>query len=114
MWCPLCGNSSETRTMVCLSGQSGKRATTPAQDRYFKLLYTKGIVCIPLTVNHEIDRLACCRKLLFWAVDNWRRVLLSDESRFTVWTVTRDVFSSGENPGIDISPLTLSKRTTMV
>ncbi|GFX00741.1 hypothetical protein TNCV_4577081 [Trichonephila clavipes] len=35
-------------------------------------------------------------------------------SRDSVWTVTRDVFSSGENPRVNFSSLTLSKVTTMV
>ncbi|GFW57587.1 hypothetical protein TNCV_2925061 [Trichonephila clavipes] len=54
---------------------------------------TSPAACIPLTVHHKKEHLACSREHLSWTENDWwEEVLFSDESRFRLDIDSRCVF----------------------
>ncbi|GFX77843.1 transposable element Tcb2 transposase [Trichonephila clavipes] len=86
-------------TGIAIRGfSSGRpRGTTPADDRYIVLqarrnrrLHGGGLFarrpvrCVPLTPAHRRRRSLWCREHRKWRDNEWRRVLFTDESRFSL------------------------------
>ncbi|GFV39195.1 transposable element Tcb2 transposase [Trichonephila clavipes] len=47
--------------------------------------------CLPLKVDHQRHRLQWCREHKNWTTDQWSRVLLTDESRFSATSDSQSV-----------------------
>ncbi|UYV65350.1 hypothetical protein LAZ67_3004024 [Cordylochernes scorpioides] len=55
-------------------------------------LYAKRpMSCIPLIPSYSIARLHWCRGYQFWSQDQWAHVLFSDESSFSLDTVSKSI-----------------------
>ncbi|KFM60058.1 Transposable element Tcb2 transposase, partial [Stegodyphus mimosarum] len=53
-------------------------------------LYARGpAICVPLTPRHRRDRLQWARQHLHWTPDQWRAVLFTDESKFSLESDSR-------------------------
>ncbi|GFW01181.1 HTH_Tnp_Tc3_2 domain-containing protein [Trichonephila clavipes] len=104
MWCPLCGNNSETGTVDHRPGQGRKKATIPAQDHYLRLLAKRdrSATAIQLSLNlynatgTSISRITVAQRLN--AEDDWGG-FSSIMSCDSVWTTTRDRYSFRRQPG---------------
>ncbi|GFY36847.1 transposable element Tcb2 transposase [Trichonephila clavipes] len=87
-----------TGTAVRKVGSGHPRTTTAGDDRYIILqakrdrrqrLHKRGLFarrperCLPLKIDHRCHRLQWFREHKNWITDQWSRVLLTDESRFS-------------------------------
>ncbi|UYV66553.1 hypothetical protein LAZ67_4002055 [Cordylochernes scorpioides] len=67
-------------------------------DTIRRRLHKKGlyarrpIICVPLTPPQKRARKLCCRQHVAWSPDEWRRVMFTDESRFSLNSDSRRVF----------------------
>ncbi|UYV64989.1 hypothetical protein LAZ67_3002663 [Cordylochernes scorpioides] len=58
-----------------------------------KGLYARRpIICVPLTPPQKITKKFWCRQHVAWNPDEWRRVMFTDESRFSLNSDSRRVF----------------------
>ncbi|GFX90315.1 hypothetical protein TNCV_3848901 [Trichonephila clavipes] len=87
MWCRLWRNYSQTLSINLSRPQKVSIFLTVTQKK-------------PISYGAENTRLG-------WRMIKGKPVT----SRDSEWTATRDVFSSGKNPVVDIGPLTLSERS---
>ncbi|GFU51139.1 HTH_Tnp_Tc3_2 domain-containing protein [Trichonephila clavipes] len=60
------------------------RHPVPSRETIFGLRSRRPLRRLPLTPHHRQCRLDFCRPRATWSVTDWRRVIFSDESRFSL------------------------------
>ncbi|GFV19771.1 transposable element Tcb1 transposase [Trichonephila clavipes] len=97
--------------MTQATGRSISRFTVTRRLHGGGLFARRPVRCIPLTPAHRRRRSLWRREHRNWRNNEWGRVLLTDESRFSLSSDSHRIYSSGESEEAAIIPRTSLKGT---
>lgn len=112
----LCARRNRTATptqlLSSLAAATGRLVSTSTVRRRLHgggLYARRPATCVPLTSRHRRDRLQWARQHVHWTPDQWRAVLFTDESRFSLQSDSRRYLIWRE-PGTRYHPSNIRER----
>lgn len=104
--------ATASQLKIDLNAATGVLVSTDTIRRRLHMagLYARRpIVCVPLTPRHKRERLYWSRQHVSWSEDQWRHVMFSDESRFSLDSDSRRTLIWRE-PGTRNQPRNMVER----
>ncbi|GBN40899.1 hypothetical protein AVEN_50297-1 [Araneus ventricosus] len=84
--------SQLSRDLYAATGSRVSRVTVSKRLHETGLFARRPAVCVPLTSSNRRVRLAWCRELRDWSMDQWATDLFTEGSRFSLNTDSRRTF----------------------